>query len=183
MPQSRCSSCSKLSTCACTDTSSALTGSSATIRRGRVISARGFALCLQRLGDDGQHVLARVERAVGVLKHHLKIAPRPAQLARWQLVQVAPEHCHRAGSRRVQRHHQPRQRRFARARFANDAQAAPRRHLQADTAQRRHRLARAPQALARRRVVAHQVGHLQQGRGVVSHKRRYLSRFLNQIGL
>src|SRR6218665_3558242 len=44
MPNSCCKSCIRFSTWACTDTSSALTGSSATIRGGLVISARAIAV-------------------------------------------------------------------------------------------------------------------------------------------
>src|SRR6185369_6455584 len=44
MPNSACRSCIRFNTWACTETSSALTGSSATIRRGRVISARAIAM-------------------------------------------------------------------------------------------------------------------------------------------
>ncbi len=43
-PQRSCRSCIRFSTCACTETSSALTGSSATISFGRVMSARAMAM-------------------------------------------------------------------------------------------------------------------------------------------
>ena len=56
----------------------------------------GLALCLQRLGHDALHGLARVERSVRVLEHHLKIAPRLAQLLCGQLAQVAAQQLDRA---------------------------------------------------------------------------------------
>ncbi len=68
---------------------------------------------------------AVVQRAVRVLKHHLKVAPGLAQRGRRQLVQIAPQQPHAAGGGRVQRHHGARQGGFARAGFAHHAQAAP----------------------------------------------------------
>ena len=44
-----------------------------------LLGAAGLGQRLQRLGHDARHGLARVERAVGVLEHHLHIAPRGAQ--------------------------------------------------------------------------------------------------------
>ena len=48
--------------------------------RSRCVGAVDVAQRGQRLGDDARDGLARIERAVGVLEHHLEIAPRAAQL-------------------------------------------------------------------------------------------------------
>ena len=43
---------------------------------GALVQGGGIKPCVvQGLGDDAADALARVERAVGVLKYHLKIAP------------------------------------------------------------------------------------------------------------
>ena len=80
-----------------------------------LLRACGLALRLQRLGHDALHRLARVQGPVRVLEHHLKIAPRLAQLFGGQLVQVAAQQLHRAGGGRIERHHQPCQGGLARA--------------------------------------------------------------------
>jgi hypothetical protein len=95
------------------------------VRRGTIC----VSPCAEQVArtDDALHGLARVQRAIGILEHHLEVAPaRGAQLGCIQRVQVAAVQ-HRTLPLRglVQRHHQPRQRRLARARFAHDAQAAP----------------------------------------------------------
>ena len=78
----------------------------------------------QRFGHDARDRLARIERTVRILKHHLDVAPGGTQLIAWQPVQVAAQQFDTARSRHIERHHQARDRRLARARFANDAQAA-----------------------------------------------------------
>ena len=67
----------------------------------------------QGLADDARHGLARVERAIGVLKHHLKVAPCMAQFGGAQGIQVLAEQLHPARSGRLQSHHQTRQGGFA----------------------------------------------------------------------
>ena len=73
-----------------------------------LLGARGLALRLHRLGHDALHRLARVQRPVRVLEHHLEVAPRRAQIARRQGVQVASLQQHLTGRGLLQRHHQPR---------------------------------------------------------------------------
>ena len=97
-----------------------------------------------RLGHGAPDAPARVERAVGVLEHHLEVAPRRAQIARRQRVQVTPLQQHLTGRGRLQRHHQPRQRALARTRFTHDAQAAPGHHPQRHALERMH-LGRRPE--------------------------------------
>ena len=97
----------------------------------------------------------------GILEHHLEVAPRRDQLVGRQRVQVAAEQLHAARGRRFERHHQPRQRRFARARFADDAQAAAGLHREADAAQRLDDRCRLEQAFARQ-VVVLEVAHVEQ---------------------
>ena len=46
------------------------------------------------LGHDPRHLLARVERSVRVLEHHLEVAPRPAQRVGRQRVQVLAQETH-----------------------------------------------------------------------------------------
>ena len=128
-----------------------------------LLGAAGSTLGLQGLGDDALHGVVWVQRAIGVLEHHLKVAPRVAQLGGGQAVQVAAQQVHRAAGGRVERHHQPGQRGFARARFTHDAQAAARRHGEIHALQRLHLLRRLKKVRARQRVVAHQLRHLQQG--------------------
>ena len=62
----------------------------------------------QRFGDNARNRLARIERTLGILEHHLEIAPGVAQFSGGQPMQVAPEQSHRAGCRRLQRHHHAR---------------------------------------------------------------------------
>jgi hypothetical protein len=83
--------------------SSDLGGALALFRRAAAPSAA------ERLGDDARHGLARVERTVRVLEHHLEVAPRLAQFGPRQRVQVAAEQLHAAGGGLVERHHQPRE--------------------------------------------------------------------------
>ena len=132
---------------------------------GRLLALFGLvrvALCLQGLGDDAFHRLARIERAIGVLEHHLEIASCLAQLRRGQLVQVASQQVHGAGGGCVQRHDESRERRFARTRLADNAQAAAAGHGKAHAVECVHLAGWLKQALARQRVLAHQVGDLKQ---------------------
>jgi hypothetical protein len=68
---------------------------------------------------------------------------------------------HAARARRLQRHHQSRQGALARARFADDAQAAPLAQREAHAVQRLHQRTRAEQPLARQPVLLVQVLGLQ----------------------
>ena len=70
---------------------------------------------MQRLGHDATNALARVERAIGVLKHHLECGPQGAQLWSGQGMQVVPLKPDAALAGRIQRHDEPRQRGFAAA--------------------------------------------------------------------
>ena len=107
----------------------------------------------QRLGDDAADALARVERAVRVLEHHLEIAARSPQRRRRQCVQVTPQQPDVAGRGRLQRHHQPRQRGFARARFADDPEAAAGLQRETHAAHGLHDGRAVPQAFARQAVL------------------------------
>ncbi len=128
----------------------------------RHVGGAAVALRGQRLGDDAAHGLARVQRAEGVLEHHLEAGAGPAQRRRGQGMQVLPGQAHRAGGGRFQRHHQPRQRALARAGFAHHAQAVAGAQLEADALQRPHHRRCGQQALARQGVVPDQVVDLQQ---------------------
>jgi hypothetical protein len=136
-----------------------------------LLGAAGLALGLQRLGDDALHRLAWVQRAVRVLEHHLEVTARLAQLFCGQLVQIAAQQLHGAGGGRVERHHQPRQGGFARARFTHHAQATPGGDGKAHAVEGLHRARWAEKVFARQGVFAHQVLHLQQRRcrGAVGH--------------
>src|SRR6478609_5336803 len=86
---SSCRSSSRLITCAWIETSSAETGSSATISCGFSASARAppdlvgaaDAVDLERVRDDLPHAPARVQRRVRILEDHLQLAPVRPQLA------------------------------------------------------------------------------------------------------
>jgi hypothetical protein len=101
-----------------------------------LLLARCFRQCFERLGDDACDGLARIERAIGVLEHHLEIASCGAQFAPRQRVQIAPEQLHAARGRRIERHHETRDGRLARTRFADDAQAAAGFDLEAHAVER-----------------------------------------------
>ena len=79
----------------------------------------------QRLRDNPLDPLARIERAVGVLKDHLHLRAHGAQFARREVEQRATVKPHDARVRPVERQRDPRQRRFAGARFADDAERTP----------------------------------------------------------
>ena len=118
----------------------------------------------QRLGHRLADGAARVQRAVGVLKHHLQLYARPAQRRGVQAVQVNAFQQHAAGTGGFQRHHQPRQRALAGARLAHHAQAAAGLQAEADAGQRLH-LGRGRQQVAARQAVPFgEVDNLQQGR-------------------
>src|SRR3546814_12470191 len=53
----------------------------------------------KRLGDGPADLAARVERAVGILKHHLAMAAQPAQFPGWQGEDVGAEQAHAPGTR------------------------------------------------------------------------------------
>ena len=127
--------------------------------------ARGVALRGQRLGDDALDGLARVERTVRVLEHHLDVAARLAQFLARQLMQVAPQQLDTARGRRIQRHHQAREGGLARTRFTDDAQAAAGLDREAHAVERMHLGRRLEQLLARHLVLPHQVVDLQQRGG------------------
>ena len=78
-----------------------------------LLGTAAVALSLQWLADDAFHRLARVQRSIRVLKHHLEILARAAQSVGWHAVQVLAMQQHLAGCRFVQRHHQARQGGFA----------------------------------------------------------------------
>ncbi len=128
-----------------------------------LLGAAACAQGLQRFGDDALDALARVERSVGVLEHHLEIAARLAQFGGGQPVQIAAQQMHRSRGGSVQGHDQARQRRFARARFAHDPQTAAAVHRKAHAIERLHLARGAKEMLTRQRVRTHQVLHLEQG--------------------
>ena len=118
----------------------------------------------QRLGDDARDGLARIERSIRVLEHHLDVAPGLAQLLARQRMQVAPEQPHAAGGGRSNAM-------TSRARVdlpEPDSPTMPRlRPLamrEAHAIERMHLGRRPEQLLARHRVLAHQVLDLQQRR-------------------
>jgi hypothetical protein len=98
----------------------------------------------QRLGNDLADALARIERSVRILEHHLEVAARAAQRRRRQRVQVAAEQDDASRRGRLEGHHQARERRLARARLAHDAEAAARLEREADALQRVHHRGPAP---------------------------------------
>jgi hypothetical protein len=108
-----------------------------------------------------QHGAARVQRAVRVLEHHLEVAARARRSAAASSVCRSCPSTAPAGGGRFQRHHQPRQRALARARFTHHAQAAPALQREAHAVQRLHRGPGAEQGLARQPVL------LVQGRSAV----------------
>ena len=182
-PASRSRSLMRFSACACTETSSADTGSSATTSFGRVMSARAMAMrwrwppenscgCFaaseprgrrprgkrargrgappgrsaqsrERLGDNFFDALARVERTIGVLEDHLHMGSRSPAVGARQIEQRAPLEAHRARVRPVQRKRDARERRLARAGFADDSERAPLLYREAHAGQRRARFLRA----------------------------------------
>ena len=197
MPKRSCRSCIRFSTWACTETSSALTGSSATIslrprdqrardrdalalaaartragtwsrsaaRRPTASSTRRGALALlgapgtgsacQRLGDDARDRAGagRASRTgPGTPSGSRARARRSAAGA--SACRSWPSSTHAAGGRRLERHHQPRQRALARARLADHAEAAPGAQREAHAVERLHRRRRrASRLLARQAVV------------------------------
>ena len=86
------------------------------------ISAAQFQLA-QRLCDDVLDAPARVERGIGILKDHLR---------RQRLARFARSKADRAGTGRINPRHQPGDRGFSAAGFANKADASAQRHLKAD---------------------------------------------------
>ena len=116
----------------------------------------------QGLGHDLQHSLARVQRAIRVLKHHLKIAPGAAQGGGRELVEVLPHELDAACTGGFQRHHQPRQGGLARARLAHHTQVPACRHAQIHALQSVHHGRGGPQVLARQHVTAGKLVQVQQ---------------------
>ena len=97
---------------------------------------------------------ARIERAIGVLEDHLEMRARRLQLGARQREQRAPLEPHLARGRLRQRHHRARERRLARAGFADDAERAPRLDGEADAVDRAaQRPRREPVRAARARKV------------------------------
>ena len=138
-------------------------------RFGGAVALLAAAGAFQRgggLGHGAPHRAARVQRTVGVLKHHLKIAPRGAQVGGAQGIQVAPFEQHLPAVGPLQRHGQARQRALARSRFAHDAHAAPRRHLQRHALERLHHAGRAQHRFARQRVRPRDIANIKQKRAL-----------------
>src|ERR1041385_8648351 len=161
----RCSSASRLSTCACTETSSAETGSSQTTRGGadagaRVVpgsdpppvkgpGARGGnpppgqqPVDLEALRHRRARGHPRIERAVGILKDQLHPAPEPAErggAGGEDVHAVEPDRPGRGGG---------------------EAEDGP-----ADRGLARARLAHQPEGLARGEVEAHPVDRVHHGAG------------------
>ena len=121
----------------------------------------------QRFGHAPADGAPGVEGGIGVLKDHLKIAPRLAQLRRRQGVQVLPIEQDVATGGGVQRHDEARQRGFAAARPAHDAQAAPGVQCQVHIAQGRNVRGQAQQVAPGQVVVFAQLLHVQQRWGQV----------------
>ncbi|MPN36896.1 hypothetical protein SDC9_184408 [bioreactor metagenome] len=60
------------------------------------LGAAGTLQCGHGFGDDAFNRLARIERGIWVLEHHLEVAPRLAQLGGVEPMQIAPQHAHAA---------------------------------------------------------------------------------------
>ena len=116
----------------------------------------------QRLRDDTRNGLSRVQRAIGILKHHLEITPGAAQLVSRHPVQVTAHQRHRPRRRLFQRHHQPREGRLARSGLADHAEASACHHLRGDAVERMHLPGRLEHAFARQRVALRQILHVEQ---------------------
>ncbi|MNV51004.1 hypothetical protein D3C71_1430360 [compost metagenome] len=79
-------------------------------------------------------------------------------------MQVAAQQLDRAGGGGIERHYQPCQGGLARARFADDAEAAARGNGEVDAVEGMHLAGWLEQMVARQRVFTHQVFDLQQRR-------------------
>ena len=132
-------------------------------------SIRSHKATLNGLGHDVQHFLPRVERAIGVLEHHLKPAAQGPQLGGRQLVNVLPLKQHLTGCGRVQCHDQAGQCGLARTRLAHHAQTFAGLQCETDIGQSLQTRGRAPQLRARQRKAAPQLLDLQERRGRVQH--------------
>ena len=79
------------------------------------------ALDLERLHHGGGDGVARIDRRIRVLEHHLHAGAQPAHLARALLHEVEPLEADAAAGRFDQPQDEPRQRRFPAAGFADHA--------------------------------------------------------------
>src|SRR6187402_3247927 len=132
--------------------------------RGDALPECGAVSTLQhgeRLGDDTGDGLARIERAVRVLEHHLEIAPRAAQLVGRDAVEVAPKQRDLPRGRPLQRHHDARERGFSGAGLADDAEALAGLDLYADAVERPHLARWTEQAFARQRIALLEILHVE----------------------
>jgi hypothetical protein len=116
----------------------------------------------QGLGDDARHLVPGVEGAVGVLEHHLEVAPQGLELGRGEIEETGALEPHAALGGPLQGHDRPRQGRLAAAGLADDAEAAPGLDREADPVQGPKRRRRPQQAAARQGIVAHQAVDLQE---------------------
>ena len=115
----------------------------------------------QRLRQRRRDGLARIQGGVGVLEHHLHLAPQG--LARGRVGGITAVDAQRAGARRLDQRQRPRQRGLAAAGLAHHRQGLARRQFEADAVQRAHRRGRREPAAAHA-VVASQVARLQHRR-------------------
>ncbi len=91
-----------------------------------------------RLADLSRHRLARVQRSVRILEHHLHAPVVRAQAASFQRPHVDPGVTDAAAIGFMQPDQAPRQRRFAAAGLADDRQGFPAFDKQIDAVQRVH---------------------------------------------
>ena len=88
--------------------------------RSRFSFAGGEPEGLDRLGDDLPDRHARIERRVRILKDHLHVLPRAAQLRAGQLRDVDVAEHHAAARRLDEPQHRAAERRLAASRFADE---------------------------------------------------------------
>src|SRR5947209_1689318 len=122
MPRSACSRFIRLSTCERIETSSALTGSSATRTFGSSISAH-----------------ARVERRVRVLEHHLQVAAGAAERPSPQPEHLSAAEGDPAGIRLLDPDDQLAERRLAATGLPDEPEGLPGADVEVDARDRLHR--------------------------------------------
>ncbi len=140
-------------------------------RLGLPRSAAQFrAVDPERLGDRIADGHPRVEAGQRVLEDDLQVLARRAQRLSLRMGDVAAHQGHRAGGRRDQVQHRPRQRRLARAALADHAQRLALAHHERDAVHRAQHLRPADQAVADREVDLH-VAPLDQHRRIGRQRR------------
>src|SRR5690606_4308939 len=86
----------------------------------------------QRFGNDGEYLLARIERGIGILEHHLRLPPEPPHegAVAWIERRALEGDPTAIGAGEPQQ--QAQQRGLARAGFADEADGVARRDLERD---------------------------------------------------